>query len=139
MDPWKWMEILRECPEKAAECPCWDEFTPMEWMLILKEQPQFAHKCAWEKLSGHDWALVLNFMPEAVKHCRWENLSAQDWSELLRMHPEFADKCQRWNDFSDYDWLFFENSKRFFVRWLYFLRFFTGIIFRKFQYKSLHF
>lgn len=78
---------------------------------LLDKQLQFAEKCAWEKLSGHDWALVLNFMPEAVKHCRWENLSAQDWSELLCMHPEFADKCQRWNDFSDYDWLWLEECQ----------------------------
>ena len=34
-DIWSWMEILREHPERAAECPYWDEFTPMEWMMII--------------------------------------------------------------------------------------------------------
>jgi hypothetical protein len=52
-DSWGWMEILREHPEKAAECPCWDEFTPMEWMMILEVQPQFADQCPWEEFDGY--------------------------------------------------------------------------------------
>ena len=34
MDRWGWMEILREHPDRASECPCWDDFTPMEWIMI---------------------------------------------------------------------------------------------------------
>ena len=45
MDSWKWMELLRKYPDKASECPCWGEFSPMEWMLILEVHPQFADKC----------------------------------------------------------------------------------------------
>ena len=58
MDPWQWMEILRENPARAAECPCWDEFTPMEWMLILEVHPQFAEKCPWNEFDGYCWSTL---------------------------------------------------------------------------------
>ena len=38
-----------------------------------------------------------------------EPTDSWSWMEILREHPEFADKCQRWNDFSDYDWLWLEE------------------------------
>lgn len=39
MDSWSWLEILREHPEKAAECPYWDEFTECdgEWLKEFQE------------------------------------------------------------------------------------------------------
>ena len=38
-----------------------------------------------------------------------EPTDSWSWMEILREHSEFADKCQRWNEFSDYDWLWLEE------------------------------
>ena len=43
-DSWGWMEILREHPEKAAECPCWDEFTECDWEWLKEFQEQLVDK-----------------------------------------------------------------------------------------------
>lgn len=40
-----------------------------------------------------------------------EPTDSWSWMEILREHPEFADKCQCWNDFSDYDRLWLEECQ----------------------------
>lgn len=33
------------------------------------------------------------------------NLSVKEWIEILGEHPELEEKCDKFNDFSDFDWL----------------------------------
>ena len=33
------------------------------------------------------------------------NLSVKEWIEILGEHPELEEKCDRFDDFSDFDWL----------------------------------
>lgn len=34
-----------------------------------------------------------------------ENLSVKEWIEILGKHPELKEKCNKFDDFSDFDWL----------------------------------
>lgn len=34
-----------------------------------------------------------------------ENLSVKEWIEILGEHPELEEKCDKFDDFSDFDWL----------------------------------
>jgi hypothetical protein len=93
MDSWQWMEILRECPTRAVECPCWDEFTPMEWMMILEVHPHFADQCPWEEFDGYCWSTLLRAQPQFADKCSWDELDGAYWWWLLDKQPQFAQYC----------------------------------------------
>ena len=103
MDSWEWMEILREHPDKAAECPCWGKFSPMEWMLILEVHPQFADKCPWEEFDGYSWSTLLRAQPQFADKCNWDELDGAYWWWLLDKQPQFVEKCA-WEKLSGHDW-----------------------------------
>lgn len=40
-----------------------------------------------------------------MDNSNYENLSVKEWIEILGEHPELEEKCDKFDDFSDFDWL----------------------------------
>jgi hypothetical protein len=49
------------------------------------------------------FALVLN--PQFAQYCdRWDEFTAYDWSKVLESQPQLENKCEKWDELDSDDW-----------------------------------
>jgi hypothetical protein len=56
------------------------------------------------------FALIKN--PNFAEYCdRWDEFTAYDWSKVLASQPQLADKCDKWLEFDNDDWCYLLESQ----------------------------
>ena len=59
----------------------------------------------FSSLDGRKWSCLLEHNPQFADKCdKWSEFSALDLICLLSEQPQFADKCDKWDEFSDDEW-----------------------------------
>ena len=57
-----------------------------------------------------DWVYYIDYgklfasCPRLIECCNWTRLDELSWVDLLSQKPEFAEKCDKYDDFSATDW-----------------------------------
>ena len=125
---WNWVNLLSTCPQFSNHCNAWERFSAREWVDLLIAQPQFAKYCSFKGFTAGDWVRLLSVQKEFSCHCPWRILTSDNWMELLgnddsychvmpdnclagwqwaillSRNPGLELMCNRWSDFSGYDW-----------------------------------
>ena len=61
---------------------------------LFKSCPQLVDRCNWNMLDDLSWSLLLIEQPQFADKCnKWDEFTGITWSELLSQQPQFADKC----------------------------------------------
>ena len=131
-DPWGWSNLLKsqpqlwvyspqesvkkikEDPNKAEECKCWDRIDSENWSHLLSSQPQFANKCNWSKMRANNYDEYDE--DEDGDFDDWEEECgedySEDWKNLLLEHPRLAEYFTDtlWDGFSQKQWAKLESK-----------------------------
>ncbi len=102
-------------PESAA--PAVPENKPdPDWNRLLvskfsKKFPTTIKREKWQGWSDIDfdsWPLILAYSPEFADKCdKWDQFTPNfGWHTVLSKQPQFADKCNKWAEFRPREWLF---------------------------------
>ena len=99
----KWLEILKNSPDRVNECPCLEDFSGWQWCQLVDVKPQFAGRCRWEKLDGFEWGFLLRAHPQFADFCNWEKMDGQNLAWVFEKHPQLAERCC-WRKLRGNDW-----------------------------------
>ena len=53
-----------------------------------------------------DYYWLFDEFPEFIQRCNWNMLNGNDWKELLCSEPKFSDKCDKWNEIDNDEWVY---------------------------------
>ena len=115
ISPKTWICTLAERPDWAADesfaakCP-WKQFGRGDWTRILegageRKMTFFEGRVPYGEWDARAWSYALARCPWLAERCdKWKEFSNDDWVRLLRVRPEFAQKCGAWGMFTEDDW-----------------------------------
>lgn len=112
-----WSTFFAKHPALAAdeafsEKCAWERFDAKEWTRFLKlADVSGMSGAAWEKRvpvgdwGGLEWSHLLAGCPRWAERCdKWAQFTPADWVLLLRARPGFAGRCATWGEFKPADW-----------------------------------
>ena len=74
---------------------------------LFKSCPQLVDRCNWNMLDDLSWSLLLIEQPQFADKCnKWDEFTGITWSKLLSQQPQFANKCDEYFEwwFDVYQW-----------------------------------
>ena len=74
---------------------------------LFKKCSQLMDRCNWTMLNHVEWRNLLKEYPQFADKCdKWNEFTTCDWINILRLQPQFSNKCDIWEKFDKDDWWF---------------------------------
>ena len=56
-----------------------------------------------EERNGYQWLKLMQYDEKYIAECPWKKLDINHWYYVLKAHPELADKCDKQDEFTEFD------------------------------------
>ena len=116
-----WDLLLAEQPQFAEKCKEWPDWLRRNF---LYKHPEYFGRCDAEVLGGNEWLELLKIHPEYIDWCyckHWSGkalhdllkrfpdfdmnrLDSSSWAALCEVEPAFAERYNKWDEFTGSDW-----------------------------------
>ena len=101
-------DLTKEEFEYIISCVIGPLFAPsLFYPALFKKYPQLMDQCNWTMLNHVEWRDLLMEYPQFADKCdKWNEFTTCDWINILRLQPQFSNKCDIWEKFDKDDWWF---------------------------------
>ena len=101
-------DLTKEEFEYIISCVIGPLFAPsLFYPALFKKCPQLMKRCNWTMLNHVEWRDLLMEYPQFADKCdKWNEFTTCDWINILRLQPQFSNKCDIWEKFDKDDWWF---------------------------------
>ena len=101
-------DLTKEEVEYVTSCVIGPLFAPsLFYPVLFKKCPQLIDRCNWTMLNHVEWRNLLIEYPQFADKCdKWNEFTTCDWINILRLQPQFSNKCDIWEKFDKDDWWF---------------------------------
>ena len=99
-------DLTKEEVEYVTSCVIGPLFAPsLFYPVLFKKCPQLIDRCNWTMLNHVEWRNLLIEYPQFADKCdKWNEFTTCDWINILRSQPQFSNKCDIWEKFDKIDW-----------------------------------